>query len=139
MKIRSRATGVVAFVLLLGLCASTAFSQSYRGRVQGLVSDQSRAIIAGATVTLLNVATGVQVSHKTGETGLYLFDLVDPGTYTITVEATGFSKFIQENITVQMRGDVTVDAMLKPGSIQESITVTEAPVSVQFNSSNKRL
>ena len=53
------------------------------------------------------------------------------------MENTGFSKFVQEKITVQMRGDVTVDAMLKPGSVQESITVSEAPAAVQFNSSNK--
>ena len=75
--------------------------------------------------------------RQSSDTGLYLFDLVDPGAYTVTVEAAGFNKFIQENITVQMRGDVTVNATLKPGAVQESITVTEAPVSVQFNSSNK--
>ena len=137
MKTRCYTIGAVVLVALLLLVTSAAFSQSYRGRVQGLVSDQSRAVVAGATVTLLNVATGVQTEHKTGDTGLYVFDLVDPGDYTITVEAPGFAKFIQENITVMMRGDITVDATLKPGSVQESITVTEAPVSVQFNSSNK--
>ena len=86
---------------------------------------------------VLNVGTGVSVVRQSGETGLYLFDLVDPGTYTVTVELTGFAKFVQENIMVQMRGDVTVNAMMKPGSVQESITVTEAPAAVQFNSSNK--
>ena len=137
MKVYSYTTRVVVLFSLLLLFTSAALSQSYRGRVQGLVSDQSRAVVAGATVTLLNVGTGVQSAHKTRETGLYVFDLVDPGTYTITVENPGFNKFIQEKITVQMRGDITVDAILKPGSVQESITVTEAPVAVQFNSSNK--
>ena len=137
MKICSFTTRAVVFVSLLLVFASLAFPQSYRGRVQGTVSDQTQAVIAGANVTLLNVATGVKVVKQSTETGLYLFDLVDPGTYTITVEASGFGKFTQENISVQMRGDVTVNALLKPGSVQESITVVESPVSVQFNSSNK--
>ncbi len=112
-------------------------AQSYRARVQGIITDQTEAVIAGAKVTLLNVATGVQVVRESSETGLYLFDFVEPGSYTLTVEATGFSKFIQENIVVQMRGDVTVDASLKPGAVLESITVSEAPAAVQFNSSTK--
>src|SRR5690349_21031187 len=136
MRFYSFTTRVVVLLLVL-LLSSAAYSQSYRGRVQGVVTDQSRAVIAGATVTLLNVETGVKSTHQTGETGLYVFDLVDPGTYTLTVENTGFAKFVQEKITVQMRGDVTVDAMMKPGSVQESITVSEAPAAVQFNSSNK--
>jgi hypothetical protein len=137
MRMSRFSTKVVVAVFLLMLVTSAGMSQSYRGRVQGLVSDQSQAVIAGATVTLLNVGTGVKVVRQSGDTGLYLFDLLDSGTYTVTVEAAGFSKFIQENITVQMRGDVSVNAVLKPGSVQESITVSEAPVSVQFNSSNK--
>jgi len=139
MKLHNYATRVAVFLVLVLLFTSAAFSQSYRGRVQGVVSDQSRAVVAGATVTLLNVGTGVQTVHQTRETGLYVFDLVDPGTYTLTVENTGFNKFVQEAINVQMRGDVTVDVVLKPGSVQESVTVTETPVAVQFNSSNKDL
>jgi hypothetical protein len=134
---RNSISRVLTAGLLLLLLTTAGFSQSYRGRVQGVVSDQTQAVVTGATVTLLNVGTGVKVVRQSTETGLYLFDLVDPGNYTVTVEAAGFTKFIQENITVQMRGDVTVNAMLKPGAVQDSITVTEAPVAVQFNSSNK--
>ena len=139
MKLHNYATRVAVFLVFVLLFTSAAFSQSYRGRVQGVVSDQSRAVVAGATVTLLNVGTGVQTVHQTRETGLYVFDLVDPGSYTLTVENQGFNKFVQEAINVQMRGDITVDVVLKPGSVQESVTVTETPVAVQFNSSNKDL
>ncbi len=139
MKDRNVTTRVMVIFSLLLFLASAAFSQSYRGRVQGVVTDPSKAVIGNAKVTLLNVGTGVAQTHQTRDTGLYVFDLVDPGTYTLTVENPGFGKFVQENIAVQMRGDITVDAVLKPGSVQESITVTEAPVAVQFNSSNKDL
>uniref|UniRef100_Q027S3 Cna B domain protein n=1 Tax=Solibacter usitatus (strain Ellin6076) TaxID=234267 RepID=Q027S3_SOLUE len=128
-------SGVVTLLLL----ATSAWAQDYRGRVEGLVSDPSQAVIAGATVTLLNVNTGVRATRQTSETGLYLFDLLDPGSYSLTIEAAGFGKFVQQNIVVQTRGDVTVNASLTPGTVQESITVNETPVDVQFNSSNKDL
>ena len=126
----------IAALLIL---ASTILAQDYRGRIQGLVTDQTQAAIPNVTVTLHNVNTGINVVRQTSDTGLYLFDLVDPGTYTITIEATGFSRFIQENIVVQTRGDITVNALLTPGTVQESITVAETPVSVQFNTSNQDL
>lgn len=126
----------LAFVLIL-LFVANGLAQDYRGRIEGLVTDESKAVIAGASVTLQNVNTGVRIVRQSSETGLYLFDLVDPGTYTVTVEATGFSKFIQEKIVVQTRGDITVNATLKPGTVQESITVNETPGAVEFNSANK--
>ena len=139
MKFRSIYFELANLIGLLILFSAIGAAQSYRGRVQGIVTDQSQAVIAGATVTLLNVGTGVSVVRQSGENGQYLFDLVDPGTYSVSVELSGFSKFVQENILVQTRGDVTVNAMLKAGSVQDSVTVTEAPVSVQFNSSSKDL
>ena len=133
---RSSFRVTAAIALLFVLCLA-AFAQSYRGRVQGVVTDPSRAVIINANVTLLNVATGIKAIRSTSETGLYLFDLVEPGIYSVSVEAAGFGKFIQENITVQMRGDVTVDVSLRPGAVQESVTVSDSAVAVQFNSSNK--
>ncbi|HTT60250.1 MAG TPA: carboxypeptidase-like regulatory domain-containing protein [Bryobacteraceae bacterium] len=125
--------------LLLLLFASSGLAQDYRGRIEGIVTDQSQAVVVGATVTLQNVNTGVRVVRQTSDTGLYLFDLVDPGTYLLTVEMPGFGKFTQENIVVQTRGDVTVNATLKTGGVQESITVAETPADVQFNTSNQDL
>jgi hypothetical protein len=131
----SLSSGTIALFLL----ATSAWTQDYRGRVEGLVSDPSQAVIAGATVTLANVNTGVRTVRQTSDTGLYLFDLLDPGSYLLTIEAPGFGKFTQQNIVVQTRGDVTVNAALTPGAVQESITVNETAVELQFNSSNKDL
>jgi len=128
--------------MAISLCLWFALSlaaQTYRGRIEGIVTDRSRGVVVGASVTLLNVKTGISVVRQTSDTGLYLFDLIDPGEYTVTVEAPGFSKFIQENIVVQTAGDVTVNATLQTGAVQESITVAETPVAVQFNTSNQDL
>jgi hypothetical protein len=95
---------------LAAVLATGLFSQEYRGRIQGAVTDTSQAAVVGAAVTLLNVKTGVATTQVTNEAGRYLFDLVDPGTYTVTVEFAGFSKFLQENVNLQLRGDITVNA-----------------------------
>jgi hypothetical protein len=126
-------------IVLAAICTPYLIAQEYRGRIEGLVTDQSKAVVPGATVTLLNVKTGVRVVRQSSDTGLYLFDLVDPGTYTVTIEANGFNKFIQQNVVVEMRADITVNAMLNPGAVQESVTVAESPNEVQFNSTNQDL
>jgi hypothetical protein len=114
-------------------------AQTNRAQVRGLIADQSGAALPNATVTLANVNTGVNATKQTDTSGLYVFDFVDPGTYTVSVEATGFGKFTQQNISVQAGGDITVNAMLSPGTLQQSVTVEAAPPAVEFNSTNQEL
>ena len=124
------------FVLILS-SAVAMLAQNYRGRIEGLVTDQSGSVVPGATVTLIDVGTGIQTAHQSSSTGMYLFDLLDPGTYTITVEVKGFRKFIQENIILQASNDITVNATLQTGTVVESVTVTATPSQVQFTSTNQ--
>jgi Carboxypeptidase regulatory-like domain/TonB dependent receptor len=107
--------------------------------LQGIVTDSSKAALSGATVTLTNVNTGVKTVQTANEGGLYRFDYVDGGTYTLTIEAAGFSRFAQQNFAIQARGDVTVNASLSPGALQETITVSGAPLEVQFNNADVNL
>jgi hypothetical protein len=115
---------------------SAAWGQEFRGKIQGLVTDTSGALIPGAALTLLNIKTGIQTVRVSNETGLYRFDNVDPGSYTLTTEIPGFSKTVQENISVQAQGDVTVNVSLKLGEVTETVEVTESPVAVSFNQAN---
>jgi carboxypeptidase family protein len=116
--------------------SSLARAQDYRGKVQGAITDSSSGALAGVTVTLRNDGTGVQVTRQTNSEGRYIFDFVESGVYTVLVEATGFKKYEQRNVTVQNRGDVTVDARLEIGGVTEVITVQDSPVAVQFNSTS---
>jgi len=115
------------------------YAQDVRGKVQGFVSDSSQAAVAGARVILTNTATNVTAVTKTNQSGQYLFDFVVAGDYTVTVEFQGFRKYVQKNILVQSRADITIDARLEIGAAAESVTVDSAPVSVQFNSSTVAL
>jgi len=123
------------FVCSLTLAALVT-GQDTRGKLQGVVTDVSGAVVAGAKVTLANDETNVQNTATTSPTGQYLFDFVTPGNYTIKVELIGFKAFVQKKILVQARGDVTVNASLTVGSASEQITVESAPVSVEFNTSS---
>ena len=114
-------------------------AQDYRGRVQGAVSDASQGTLPGVTVTMINDATGVKVVRVSDAGGRYLFDFVDPGVYTITGELQGFKNAEQKNVRVPQRGDVTVSFQLEVGGVEETVTVTGAPVSVQFNTSSDEL
>jgi Carboxypeptidase regulatory-like domain len=123
--------------LALLLCfAVPALAQDYRAKLQGVVADASGSSLPGAKVTLRNVNTGVEVTRQTNGEGVFIFDFVESGTYTVLVEAQGFKKFEQRNILVQNRGDLTVNAKLEVGGVSEVVTIQDTPVAVQFNSSS---
>ena len=126
-------------LLTVLLIAGSGYAQEFRGRIQGLVSDQSGGVIPGASAVLKNDSTGVEITRLTNNEGRYLFDYVDPGAYTLTVETTGFKTVVQKNIIVQQRGDVTVNVKLEVGSLSETVTVTDSPVAVQFNTASHDL
>ena len=128
--------GVVA-CLLMG--AASVRAQDYRARVQGTVVDSSQAVLPGVTVTLRNDATNVAVTRVTSGTGSYVFDFVDPGTYTITAELDGFKKAEQKAMRVQQRGDVTARLTMEVGGLQETVTVQAESVQVQLNTSSANL
>ena len=130
--IRKVSLFIAAVAVLLAVSVQPALAQDLRGKIAGTVADASGAVIPGANVTLSNDNTNVSSSTQTSAAGQYLFDFLLPGTYTITVESEGFRSFRQQNILVQTRADITVDASLELGAVTETVTVEEAPVAVQF-------
>jgi hypothetical protein len=117
------------------LMSAALLAQDMRGKVQGLVIDSSQAAVVGAKVTLTNINTGVEANKLTGDTGQYLFDFVQPGNYRVKVEASGFEAFTQENITVQTRGDVTVNVTLSVGAVTQAVEVSATALAMEFNTS----
>jgi hypothetical protein len=128
-------SGLRAIAILLAVTPCL-IPQELRGKVQGTVTDSSGSVIVNAKVTLRNDSTGVGVERTTNVTGAYLFDFVSPGTYTLSIELEGFRTFVQQNILVQTRADITVNASLIVGAVTERLTVEEAPVAVQFTTTN---
>ena len=134
MRVRRFAFGIAVLAII------SLHAQEFRGRIQGIVADPTNAVIAGANVLLTNVDKGISSARTTDTSGRYLFDLVEPGHYKLTVDGSGFTRFVQENILMQNRGDVTVNIQMKIGNVNESVNVvSEAPAAVQFNTSSMDL
>lgn len=129
----------IALVSLVLAAAFPSLGQDARGRVQGTISDKNGADVPGATLTLSNDATGIAVTSQSGENGRYLFDRVDPGLYTLTVQQRGFKTVVQKNVRVHQRGDVTADIALEVSDITETVTVESGVANVQFNTANHEL
>src|SRR5450759_3454722 len=127
--------GVLSVFAVMVCNSVVASAQDYRGKVQGNVTDPSPAAVTGAAVTLTNINTGIGSSKLTDSSGHYLFDFVQPGAYSIAVGMAGFQKYVQDNITVLTRGDVTVNATLTVGAVTSAVEVTTSVGAVEFNTS----
>jgi hypothetical protein len=118
-------TALLLTVMLWVLCAGAVFGQSTNsGDISGIVSDGTGAAIPGATVTVLNVNTGVSKDYITNQDGVYDTSSIVAGNYKITFSRDGFSKLVRSSITVIV-GNTTVNAALKIGAVSDSVVVTE--------------
>ncbi|RRA49836.1 TonB-dependent receptor [Acidipila sp. EB88] len=108
------------------LCASATYAQSTFGNFVGAVTDGAGAAVANARVTLVNVGTAAQRVQVTNATGEYAFNIIDAGTYTVTVEAKGFSKAEFTNMVLLARESKRVDATLAIGSDVQIVEVQGA-------------
>src|SRR5688572_12583930 len=88
--------GLVIFMTQVAVQAQTT------GSLTGTVTDQAKAVVAGATVTLQSNVAGAERSAVTDSNGAFDFQALLPGTYTISVEATGFKKAVAREIVVSV-------------------------------------
>src|SRR5262245_34766446 len=117
------------FVLTLAcLPAGPAYAQN-TGIIEGAVTDESSAVLPGATVTLKNTETGVERSVVTDAEGRYRFPALQPGDYTVRVDLSGFASQELRRVVITIGLDVQHDFRLKIQSLSETLTVTaDAPV-----------
>lgn len=117
------------FLTLLTLCFSVLlvgniFAQSGTSTITGIVTDQSGAVVPGATVTIINPETGFKRSTTTGNNGSYTFPGVLPATYTLEVEATAFKKAINTNVKANIDSTAEINIQLEPGEVSATVDVT---------------
>lgn len=99
------------------LCAQTTTS------LRGTVTDQSGGVVGGAKVTLTNTGTAKSRTVNTGNDGSYLFDPIAPGTYALTIEKSGFAKYVQSGIVLELNQNGRADVTLKVGQGSETVEV----------------
>ena len=121
---------VISFVGISQLKADDIY-----GRIRGTVTDPSGAVIPGVTVTATNSATGVTRSTKTGSDGIYeLVNLPAPAVYTITIEQTGFKRFLATGIPLALNQIYVQDVRLELGGTTQEISVEAAHTQVESTS-----
>ncbi len=106
--------------------ANLAAQVAGRGSLRGLTTDTSGAAMAGASVTLTNIDTGVALKGKTSASGLNSFVSLIPGSYRLEVGQTGFQTAVQDQITISVDQAEIINVTLRPGSRTETVTVSAA-------------
>ncbi len=122
--------------LVLCLAPLSLLAQFETAEVLGTVTDSTGQVVAGASVTLTSQETNIESKTVTDAAGDYGFFNVKVGTYTITVEHAGFTKFTTPDVRVDVTARQRVDAKLQVGQITESVTVTGAAEVLQTDSSD---
>jgi len=120
--------GVVLFVCVLAVTApiSSVSAQIATGRIVGRVTDASGAVIAGATVTITSDTTSVVQTARSSAGGDYVFEAVNPGTYTLKVTAPGFGELTRSGIQAHIQDYLTIDVSLTIGTVSQQVAVTAA-------------
>lgn len=132
---RSRVLGILGLALAICLALPAAFAQSDLGAVRGTIADQAGGVIPGATVQLTNPDTGLTKTATTDAVGAFSFEALSRGNYKVTASAAGFETAIQPFV-LQVSQVVSLNFKLKPGSAQQSITVTDAAPIVNVSTSS---
>jgi hypothetical protein len=120
---------VIVLMLALAAVSSAALAQDFRGAITGRITDSSNARMPGVTVVATNVETNVAQTTVTNSEGDYTVLYLNPGTYTVTAELSGFKKLARNNLQVRVGEKIGVDFTLEVGAMAETVQVSaEAPV-----------
>jgi hypothetical protein len=114
----STTTRILLLFLALISAAGLLYGQGGAyGTVLGTVTDNSGAVLANAGVDVTNTATNVTNHVQTTSSGDYTVPYLQPGTYRVTVQASGFQKSITEGVTLAVAQQARVNVAMKPGAV----------------------
>lgn len=122
-------------ILLLAVAASVltptmALAQNPTGQISGRVTDSSGAVLPGVDVTVTQTSTGLVRTVVTNESGQYNVPSLPLGPYRVEAALSGFRTFVRTDIVIQVNANLTVDATLSLGDINETIMVTASPSAI---------
>jgi hypothetical protein len=122
-------------MLLLVLCVmalllTPLYAQKTTGNIVGVVADPSGAVVANATITATNVATGATRTVNADQSGNYRFE-IDPGVYKLQARAQGFKEIVVNNLEVHVSNTSIQNFSMQAGGATETVEVTANPIQVQ--------
>ena len=120
-------SGVFALCLVM-LCVGSA--QAQNAAIAGSVTDPSGAVVAKASVDLVNQATGVVLHTETNDSGLYTLPFVKPGVYNIKVQVAGFKTLDRIGVTLDVAQNARMDFRLEVGATTQNVEVSGSSVEI---------
>jgi hypothetical protein len=121
---------LLAFVVLLFLVVIPGYPQTFRGSINGAVTDQTGAALAGAVVKATDTGTGIVLTTVTTADGQYSFQDLPPGTYQVAVTASGFTPMTVDKIPVTAGAIYTLPVTLRVGQQATAVEVSAAAITV---------
>src|SRR5262245_42493833 len=122
----------LSVLLVVAFSAFTALAQiGSQGQISGFVHDASGAAVSGATVVVTDTGNKKQRTAVTNSDGYYVVANIPAAVYEISVEQTGFKKFVQTNVKLDAAGNQTVDINLQVGNVTEAVTIEASSVQLQ--------
>lgn len=130
--------GITKLVCLLILLCAIVSGQTVTSSLVGVLTDPAEAVVPGADVELANAATGAVSRVKSNETGVFRFNNVQPGTYSLSVRVQGFKSYSAKDLAIESSSTRDLGRIkLELGSIAEQVSVTAEIASVQTASTEK--
>ena len=133
-----RSLGLLALMMAV-VSISTASAQTGSANITGSVTDAQGAVVAGATVRLVNEAKGFSRTATTNDSGQYTFSSVPVDTYNIEIEAAGFKKLVRSNVVALIDRTTDANAVLEAGSISEVVNVSGGDLASIVNTQDASL
>ena len=117
-------------LVLVAMCALSSMAQStVTGAINGTVMNPNKEVVTGATVTAKNNGTNKEVTATSDDNGGFKLVNLEPGTYTVTVNGSGFAPFTNEGVVVEVGRSTTLDVGLSLQGVTGTVQITaEAPV-----------
>ncbi len=139
-KLKRKGT-LLAFVLGVGFMLAPILAQQARGQVLygslvGTVTDQTGAVVPGATVAVKNANTGLTRETTTDAAGFYSIGNLQEGTYDLSVSKSGFKPSTQKGVGISINTVSRINASLEVGAVTESITVEASAAVLQTETSD---
>lgn len=129
------ATRLGLVFLFLALVAILSSAQVQNGQITGDITDPSGAAVPGAKVTAVNSQTGLSLDATGSQTGHFTINQAPPGTYKVTVTASGFKTYARADVPVNAGSTQHLDVKLQVGQVTETVEVTGAPPQIDVETS----
>lgn len=132
---RALARAPIVALLLMSVALGTAAAQQTTGDILGTITDNTGAVVSGASITVTNTATSEKRTANSSDRGDYVVNLLNPGNYTVSITAPGFQKSVVSSVVLSAGDRARVNMQMTIGQASETVTVTAVESALKSDSS----